>query len=96
MRVQGGSTAAVGPVGALPVPVPLREDTAFAAVLDRTGSRATGRRASVYGPLALAQTRPATLDAPAAVPRLDAIRAYARVPTGSGTGRPGKAVSLRV
>ncbi len=98
MRVQGGITAAAGPVGALPVPVPLRADTPFAETLDGGARPAPDAEATRYGPLAVAQlqgnhvrTAPAS-----AVPRVDAARAYARAPAGTGSGATGRAVSFSV
>lgn len=78
MRVQGTNTAISGPLGALPVPVPLREDASFAEHVANANRPEPSAPATRHGPLALATTRAATPDAPPPIPRLDAVRAYAR------------------
>jgi hypothetical protein len=98
MRVQGGITAAAGPVGALPVPVPLRAETPFAEVLDGGARRVPDAEATRYGPLAVAQLQgnPIPAAPASAVPRVDAARAYARAPAGTGGLATGRAVSFSV
>jgi hypothetical protein len=96
MRVQGTNTAIAGPLGALPVPVPQRDDGAFRRHLTPANAPIALETATVYGPLALSDTPSVRTELPSAVPRLDASRAYAR--SGDTAAQPvtGRGVSIKV
>jgi hypothetical protein len=96
MRVQGTNTAISGPVGALPVPVPLREDAPFADHIANANRPEPSAPATRHGPLALAVTRPETADAPAPIPRPEAVRAYARASASNDQPGTRTMVSLTV
>jgi len=94
MRVQGTNTAISGPVGALPVPVPLREDAPFADHVANANRPHAPARASPNGPLAL--TAPGTVfpDTPP-LHRMDAARAYARAASHVDHRTPPPRLSLK-
>lgn len=96
MRVQGGNAAAVGPMGALPVPVPMREEPPFAHVLNANRALVASDRVTGYGPLALGAVAPSAAVSSRAVPGVDAARAYARAPAAETKAPPGKTVSVSV
>jgi hypothetical protein len=75
MRVQGTNTVVSGPVGVLPVPVPLREDGPFADTVANANRANPPGPPTRDGPLATLTTPP---DTPPTIPCLDAVRAYAR------------------
>ena len=95
MRVQGTNTAISGPVGALPVPVPPREDASFAEHVANANRPERAEPTTRHGPLALAPARAETADAPAPIPRMDAARAYARAPKAAAPGFPHPTLSVK-
>lgn len=95
MRILATRAAGSGPLGALPVPAPLRDDPMFARELQRHTRAAESESVTAHAPLAIPPVDAENRSSALPVARPDGARAYAQYADPTPVERPGRHLSVR-